>query len=145
VKIVLVLLNGSEEARAALHHGVLEAALRGARLRMVAAWDVPSSILGSGVAAEEVFDEFHGEADRLIEEGIEYAHNLDPTVELETRIVQGQPAQVFLSESKRADLVVMARGAHGSLKELVVGSITRYMLGHALCPILVVRTRLIEE
>jgi nucleotide-binding universal stress UspA family protein len=81
----------------------------------------------------------------LIEEGIEYAHNLDPTVELETRIVQGQPAQVFLSESKRADLVVMARGAHGSLKELVVGSITRYMLGHALCPILVVRTRLIEE
>jgi nucleotide-binding universal stress UspA family protein len=137
---IVVAVNGSEEAAVSLEYAVREAKLRGGRLRLVAAWEVPSSILGSGVAGREMYDDFRENAEETIAEAVERAHELDPSVEVETRVVKGQLAKALLDESRDASLIVVARRAHGGLREMVLGSVARQTLSRAEIPVLVVHT-----
>ena len=66
------------------------------------------------------------------------AAELAPTVECERRVVKGQPNSVFLDESQGCTLVVAARRRRGTLRELVIGSISRHILNHAECPVVVI-------
>lgn len=133
-----VFLNGSEAAEASLEFGIHEAALRNARLRLISAWEVPQSMLGAGVGGKELFDQFRESAEALVEEGVARAAELAPTVECERRVVRGQPHSVFLEESRGCSLVVAARRRQGALRELVIGSISRHILNHAECPVVVI-------
>jgi nucleotide-binding universal stress UspA family protein len=138
---VVVAMNGSEEAAASLEYAVREAKLRGARLRLVAAWEVPSSILGSGVAGRDMYDDFRENAEETVAEAVERAHELEPSLEIETRVTKGQLGNVLLEESRDADMIVVARRTHGRVRELVLGSVARQTLSHAEIPVLVVQTR----
>jgi nucleotide-binding universal stress UspA family protein len=135
---VAVFINGSEEAAASLEFGVHEAAIRGATLRLVAAWEVPSSILGGGVAGQEVYDEFRETAEGLIQAAVARAAELEPAVIVETRVVKGQPGPVFLEESRDATLIVAARKRHPGIKELVLGSVSKHIISNAERPVVVV-------
>jgi nucleotide-binding universal stress UspA family protein len=135
---VAVFVNGSEEAAASLEFGAREAAIRGATLRLVAAWDVPSSILGGGVAGQEVYAEFRESAEKLIKDAVARVAESEPSVAVETRVVKGQPGPVFLEESRDATLIVAARKRHAGIKELVLGSISRHILNNAERPVVVV-------
>jgi nucleotide-binding universal stress UspA family protein len=59
-------------------------------------------------------------------------------VAVETRVVKGQPAPVFLEESRDATLIVAARKRHAGLKELVLGSVSKHVISHAERPVVVV-------
>jgi nucleotide-binding universal stress UspA family protein len=135
---IAVFVNGSEEAAASLEFGAHEAAIRSATLRLVAAWEVPSSILGGGVAGQEVYDEFREGAENLIKQAVARATQLEPSVAIETRVVKGQPGPVFLEESRDAALVVAARKRHAGIKELVLGSVSKHMLNNSERPVVVV-------
>ncbi len=135
---IAVFVNGSEEAAASLEFGAREAAIRGAILRLVAAWDVPSSILGGGVAGQEVYDEFRETAEKLIKDAVARVGELEPSVAIETRVVKGQPGPVFLEESRDAALIVAARKRHAGIKELVLGSVSKHILNHSERPVVVV-------
>ncbi len=135
---IAVFVNGSEEAAASLEFGAHEAAIRGAILRLVAAWDVPSSILGGGVAGQDVYDEFREIAEKLIKDAIERVAELEPSVSVETRVVKGQPGPVFLEESRDAALIVAARKRHAGIKELVLGSVSKHVLNNSERPVVVV-------
>lgn len=135
---IAVFVNGSEEAAASLEFGAHEAAIRAAVLRLVAVWDVPSSILGGGVAGQEVYDEFRQSADELIAEAVARVAQLEPSVAVETRVVKGQPGPVFLEESRDATLIVAARRRHPGIKELVLGSVSKHIISHAERPVVVV-------
>jgi nucleotide-binding universal stress UspA family protein len=138
METIAVFINGSVEAAASLEFGVKEAAVRKARLRLVAAWEVPPSILGGGVAGKELYDDFRESAEALVAEAVVRAGELDPSVECETRVVKGQPGDVFLEESRDAALIVAARRRHGGLRELVLGSISRHILNHSERPVVVI-------
>jgi nucleotide-binding universal stress UspA family protein len=133
-----VFLNGSEEAAASLDFGIKEAALRCARLRLISAWEVPQSMLGAGVGGKELYDQFRESAEALVEEGVARAAELAPSVECERRVAKGQPNAVFLEESQGCTLVVAARRRQGTVRELVLGSISRHILNHAECPVVVI-------
>ena len=135
---IAVFINGSEEAAASLEFGVHEAAIRNATLRLISAWDVPSSILGAGAAGPDVYDEFREPAEELIKEAIARAAQLEPKVAVETRVVKGQPGPVFLEESKDATLIVAARRRHPGIKELVLGSVSKQVIQNAERPVVVV-------
>ena len=135
---IAVFVNGSEEAAASLEFGAHEAAIRGAILRLVASWDVPSSILGGGVAGQDVYDEFRATAQNLIEDAIGRVAELEPSVSIETRVVKGQPGPVFLEESRDAALIVAARKRHAGIKELVLGSVSKHILNNSERPVVVV-------
>ncbi len=135
---IAVFVNGSEEAAASLEFGAHEAAIRGAILRLVAAWDVPSSILGGGVAGQDVYDEFREIAEKLIKDAIARVAELEPSVSVETRVAKGQPGPVFLEESRDAALIVAARKRHAGIKELVLGSVSKHILNNSERPVVVV-------
>ena len=135
---IAVFVNGSEDAAASLEFGAHEAAIRKATLRLVAAWDVPSSILGGGVAGREVYEEFRETAENLIKEAVAKVSVLEPDVAVETRVVKGQPGPVFLEESRDAALIVAARKCHPGIKELVLGSVSKHIISNAERPVVVV-------
>jgi nucleotide-binding universal stress UspA family protein len=135
---IAVFINGSEEAAASLEFGVHEAAIRKATLRLVAAWEVPSSILAGGVAGQDVYEEFRETADDLIKAAVARATELEPDVAIETRVVKGQPGPVFLEESRDATLLVAARKRHPGIKELVLGSVSKHVLNNSERPVVVV-------
>lgn len=138
MEVVAVFVNGTEEAEASLEFGAYEAALRKATLRLVAAWDVPSSILAGGVAGQEIYDEFREDAEALLAEAVAKVAGLEPTVVCETRAVKGQPGPVFLEESRDATLIVAARKRHAGIKELVLGSISKHIVNNAERPVVVI-------
>ena len=63
METVAVFVDEFDAAKASVEFGAREAAIRQARLRLIAAWEVPQSMLGSGVAQREVFDEFRESAE----------------------------------------------------------------------------------
>jgi nucleotide-binding universal stress UspA family protein len=137
METIAVFVNGSEEAAVSLEFGAHEAALRKATLRLVAAWEVPSSILGGGVAGQDVYDEFREGAEALMAEAVAKVAELEPTVVCETRVVKGQPGPVFLEETRDATLIVAARKRQAGIKELVLGSVSKHIMNHAERPVVV--------
>jgi nucleotide-binding universal stress UspA family protein len=133
-----VFLNGSEAAQASLEFGIEEARLRNARLRLISAWEVPQSMLGAGVGGKELFEQFREDAEALVDEGVARVAEVAPSIECERRVVKGQPNSVFLEESQGCTLVVAARRRQGTLRELVIGSVSRHILNHAECPVVVI-------
>lgn len=95
-------------------------------------------MLGSGVAQREVFDEFRENAEELLRETAARVKEMEPGVELELRAVKGQPGPVFLAEAEDASLAVAARKPQGPLRELMVGSISKYILRNAHIPVVVI-------
>ena len=63
---------------------------------------------------------------------------LYPELEVEKRAVKGQPGPVFVEESRDASLAVAARRPQGPLRELMVGSISKYILRNSHIPVVVI-------
>lgn len=106
MKTIVVGVDGSHCAREALKFAAHEAALRKARLRIVCAWEIPPAIYGGGFAPvldQETLDSFRVGADGVVEEALAQAKELEPAVECQTRVAQGQPADVLLQEANDAD------------------------------------------
>ncbi len=138
METIAVFVNESEAANASIDFGAHEAAVRQARLRLITAWEVPQSMLGSGVAQREVFDEFREAAEALLDEAAARVIEVYPQVEVEKRAVKGQAGPVFVEESRDAVLAVAARRPQGPLRELMVGSISKYILRNSHIPVVVI-------
>ena len=63
-------------------------------------------------------------------------------IQADAIIKAGTPGEAILAEAEdvNADMIVMgASGRHG-LKRLVLGSVAEYVVGHAACPVLTLKT-----
>jgi nucleotide-binding universal stress UspA family protein len=136
---IVVGVDGSEHGERALDWAVKEANLRGARLRLVAAWHLPPTVYsGPGyiptMGTRESFEEFASEAanaaaTRAREAGVE----ADPVV------CEGQAAEVLVEEAANADMLVVGSRGHGGFAGLLLGSVSAQCAHHAVCPLVVVR------
>ncbi len=72
----------------------------------------------------------HAIRDELIQQELD-AHSIT---------VQGPTGEKILSEAKRLDAGIIVMGSHGhsTMHDLLAGSVTKQMLNHAHCPVLVV-------
>jgi nucleotide-binding universal stress UspA family protein len=138
VGIIVVGVDGSEGAAHALEFAVKEAAAHGARLRLVSAWEIPPSVLASVVASKDFYEEFRKNAVAVAREAAARAGELEPSVEHEEVVVEGQAAKALLSNAEDADLLVVGRRGHGSFREMLLGSISRQVVVHAKCPVVIV-------
>ena len=138
METIVVGVDGSEGARAALEYATREAALRRAQLRVVYAWQISPVVYSSGYAPD--LDEgFNEAAETLAREAIAAVKELDGTVECEGEAVEGQPALVLLREARDADLIVVGNRGHGGFASLLLGSVSHQVVQHAHCPVTVVR------
>lgn len=137
--VVVVGVDGSDDADAALRHAVAEARRRGGRVVAVAACDSP--VLGVvdveslPVNPEEVRDATERRARQHTDEVL--AGVRDVPVELRAQL--GRPVPVLVEAAAGADLLVVGHRGRGVLRSAVLGSVGLGCVLHAPCPVTVVR------
>jgi nucleotide-binding universal stress UspA family protein len=140
---IVVGVDGSEHAHAALVFAVDEAAMRGAQLRVVAAWDLAPAVYSGGFTPgfdQETVDAFRDTAATVVREALAEATRLKPELDLEGRTREGQAAEVLLAEASDALLLVVGNRGRGGFTSLLLGSVSQQLVLHSPCPVLVVRT-----
>ena len=138
---IVVGVDGSEGGTAALELAAGEAAFRGARLRIVSAWEVPTAAYGGGFAPPldaETWDVFRVRAQEVADDALAAAKELQPSLEGEALAVKGQPADVLLAQAADAEFIVVGRRGLGGFKTLLLGSVSQQVVQHATCPVVVV-------
>jgi nucleotide-binding universal stress UspA family protein len=139
---IVVGVDGSACAHAALEFAASEAALRGARLRIVCAWDIPPAMYAGGFAPgfdQETLDAFREGAETVAGTALAEAKRLQPSIEVEARTSEGQAAEVLLAAAQDASLIVVGNRGHGGFASLLLGSVSQHVVHHAPCPVLVIR------
>jgi nucleotide-binding universal stress UspA family protein len=139
--VIVVGVDQSEGARAALRFALEEARLRQARLRVVHAWQFgyigAPGFEGSLPAVGGDLAEFHEAAEAALDETLRGV--VADGVAIERRVDQGAAAPVLIEESRDADLLVVGSRGHGGFAQLLLGSVSQQCAQHAFCPVVIVR------
>lgn len=140
---VVVGVDGSETAKKAARWAAREAKLRGMKLELVSAWEIPtySYAYGYGFAAisEEMLKSLAERAEGHLAAALEEARAEARDVQMETIAAEGQAANVLLEVSKGADLLVVGSRGLGGFRELLLGSVSQQCAHHSSCPVVIVR------
>lgn len=139
METVVVGVDGSACAGAALEFAAREAALRGARLRIVSAWEIISPLAPVGPYPTVAVYGFKEQAESAVQVALARAAELEPTVATEGTVVQGQPAHVLIKGAQDATLLVVGSRGRGGFASLLLGSVSQQVVHHAPCPVTVVR------
>jgi nucleotide-binding universal stress UspA family protein len=134
---IVVGVDGSAGARAALAFAVDEGRLRGAGVHAVTAWHVPVEAYGSAFVpppdvgfASGLEDAARRSLERVLEE--QGAAGVVPVVR------EGPAARVLLEEARDADLLVVGSRGLGGFRGLMMGSVSQQCAHHATCPLVIV-------
>ena len=139
--MIVVGVDGSPGAKAALRWALAEARLRRTPLHVVHAWAVPYATVGYGMAPliDEGFTaELEQGAKGLVEEMLAEAGSEADGVEVEREIAEGSAAHVLLEKAERAELLVVGSRGLGGFRGLLLGSVSQQCAHHARCPVVVV-------
>ena len=143
--VIVVGVDGSEGARAALEWAAAEARLRGVRLRAVHAWHLPAAAYGSGGFVPPVGGGWEDDLEAAAKAGLaktlgDAAGILDG-IEVEQRVAEGSAAVVLTEAAEDADLLVIGSRGLGGFKELLLGSVGHQVAQRSPCPAVIVRGR----
>jgi nucleotide-binding universal stress UspA family protein len=137
---VIVGVDGSEHALAAVRAAAAEARYRGQPLLIVHAFIWPSLHVNVGpVAPDMPSTGLRHHAENLLAEAVAEAVEAEPTVPVSSALVDGAAAPVLIAESRRGSLLVLGDRGLGAVSGLIVGSVAVHASAHAHCPVLVVR------
>jgi nucleotide-binding universal stress UspA family protein len=168
---IVVGVDGSPGAQAALAWSATEARLRQAVLQVVYAYhshgstfqdydpiahSVPTRGQGTGPdlqpfeqdepamvsARARVADTFQNEADDLLDSLLgEFAEELSG-VDVQRSVIRDRhPGKALLDASQDADLLVVGSRGRGGFSEMMLGSVSHTVVLHAVCPVVVVPLR----
>ncbi len=139
--MIVIGVDGSVGAKEALRLGLYEASIRGTRVRAVHAWmpTAPVSMGGPSIIAPVDVNARRQTAAELLGATVEaVAGSVADRVE---RVVVESPAgPAIIDNAHDAELVVVGRRGLGTVRSLVLGSVSGYVVQHANCPVLVVPT-----
>ncbi|MCZ7589700.1 MAG: universal stress protein [Gaiella sp.] len=144
---IVVGIDGSSEAAAALRWAAEEASLRDARLEAVHAWMfIPMTTpADSGLVpmawteSTEMFDATREAASRLAAEQVRNV--LGDEHDVTVSLVQGDPTEALVEAAAGAELLVVGNRGRGSFKEALLGSTSGRVADHAPCPVVIVRAQ----
>ena len=137
---IVVGIDGSPEADAALSFAHAEATLRGVALHIVCAWEpATASYVGEAFAATpDAFLEAEQHADDVLQAALEQLPSTD--VEVEALAIEGHPARVLIDHAATAELLVLGSRGRGATKRLLLGSVSTHLAHHTPCPLVIVPT-----
>ena len=138
---IVVGVDGSEGAAAALEYAAGEAAFRRAPLRIVSAWQVPVTPYRADLVPlldQTTVDAFHTRAQQVADDALALVKELQPSLEVEATAVQGHAADVLLDQGGDASQIVVGRRGLGGFRSLLLGSVSHQVVQHATCPVVVV-------
>ena len=137
-RTILVAVDGSPDAAAALRHAQSLARDQHARLVLLTVVPAtPTPVVSPGAFLPPPSDAADAFA-RILREA---ADALAPDVGVELRLDRGRPAQRILAVARecRCDLIVMGFHGHGRLHHALMGSVSDSVLRAAAIPVLLMR------
>lgn len=135
---IVVGVDGSASAKAALRWAIRQAKLTGGTVDAVIAWHYPTAYsypvpISPLSSAREL-------AQRVLDEAVyEVQQALDEHVEITPKVIEGNAARVLLDASQDADLLVIGSRGHGGFVDALLGSTSQHAVQHATCPVVVIR------
>ncbi len=139
---IVVGVDGSEDAARALNWAVREAARCGTTLEIVTTWEDPYRYWGErpplGVVEQEERGALSG-ARAVAEEAAARARALAHGLPVTTRVTEDDAASSLIEASRGAELLVVGTRGRGGFGGLLLGSVSQKCIGHAHCPVVVVR------
>ncbi|MEV0699939.1 universal stress protein [Saccharopolyspora sp. NPDC050389] len=138
---IVVGVNGSVSAKAALCWAVEQAELTGTAVHTVIAWELPvfyglvCSWEGKPVPPEEFEENARLDLDRTVDQ---VERETATEVEIRREVRCGRPTQVLLKAADGAELLVLGDPGYSVFYEALLGSVGRRCAGHARCPVVVV-------
>jgi nucleotide-binding universal stress UspA family protein len=139
---IVVGVDGSDSSREALHWAYDEAAHHGASITAVSTWHPPALPMtppyGSAPPEGYVSQPKQNALD-LLERFVADLDVREPAVDVRTVVEEGNPAEVLIKLSEKADLMVVGSRGHGGFKGMLLGSVSQHLVAHADCPVVVVR------
>jgi nucleotide-binding universal stress UspA family protein len=140
-KSIVVGTDGSEHAARTVEWAAREAVLRSAPLRIVAAPEILPRMSASPMAAGvgTVATSLLRERDQALATAALVAAAAAPGLLIDTDPVDGPPAQAVTDSGSGALLLVVGSHGGGALTAMALGSVSRYAVVHASCPVVVVR------
>ncbi len=137
---VVVGVDGSPRGASAIAFAFAEAALRGADLRAVHAWDsITPDVMTSREGLDAIPAYPRDAVDRrLLAEALAGWSERYPDVKLVEDVERGHPVDMLRRASAQADLLVVGSRGRGGISGLILGSVSHALLHHAACPTVIV-------
>lgn len=141
---IVVGVDDSEQAAAALRWALEEGVIRRATVEVVHSWTPPLSALPFGATLVIPVDESAIDAaartsvDEIVDAALAEMDEQPPEV-LRT-ILPGGPSVTLIEVSEHADMLVVGSHGRSGLSRFVLGSVAMACVNHAHCPVVVVRS-----
>lgn len=142
-KLILVPMDGSNSsARAAAIAAELARAV-GAALEFLYVVDIENALANIGAAGRNghpsVLEDAVGIGRQVLDQALEQS---PADVPAKAHCVSGQPREAILRRAadSRAELIVMGSRGLGALRSALLGSVSSYVLEHARCPVVLVKS-----
>jgi nucleotide-binding universal stress UspA family protein len=135
-KKIMVATDGSRYSSLAVERAIDFAKSYGGSLTAVSVVDVPSEFYAEAPGA---VDNLIGNAKGFVADVKDKAAS--QAVEASTFVGEGEAFSVITGIARKEDIDVIIMGSHGrtGLRRLLMGSVTEKVIGHAICPVLVVK------
>ena len=138
-KNILVPLDGSDASRRAMDEAIYLSGLSGATLTFLYVMDLNKEL----PAAQRIWEESHS-IEEWKKAGAEklatFVVGLEDKIQHEDIVEVGSPGKVIqrIAQERRTDLILMGSRGLNVLENIVLGSVSQYILTHAPCPVMVV-------
>ncbi len=141
METIVVGVDGSECSLAALRWAIGEARLRAARVVAVNAWSVPHVSTASEARRliDVDFEPLRADALELLDTAIDETLAGANGVVVEPVVVEGPAAEALIAAAEGASLLVVGCRGRGSLRGLLLGSVSQECAHRSPCPTVVVR------
>jgi nucleotide-binding universal stress UspA family protein len=141
--VIAVGVDGSDGAGAAPRWAGAEARPRGATLRAVHAWSMPTMAYAGDAFAVPAGPTWEEDLERAAKLGLDRwleagAGDLEG-VEVERRVAEGPASAVLTDAAADAEMLVVGSRGLGGFRELLLGSVSHQCAQRAPCPVVIVR------
>ena len=136
---ILLAVDGSEHGyKAAQIAADLARAMKSEKLRIVVAFEKIPTYLGEP-NLQRAIDTRLVESQEILRKAVEILG--DVPAEVHTELIEGDTAEAIINvaRTRNSSVIVMGSRGLGRLAGLVLGSTSQKVVGHAPCPVLIVR------
>ncbi|MEV4280057.1 universal stress protein [Actinoplanes xinjiangensis] len=138
---IVVGVDNSAGSVEALRWALAHARLTGYTVEAITAWQVPPTYVHAAGWRPTGIDDagIIGYAEKTLAEAVAQVQGEDDhPVPVTTHVLQGPAAQVLIEAGKGAELMVLGSRGHGAFSGMLLGSVSRHCVQHAICPTVVI-------
>ncbi|MGA7468367.1 universal stress protein, partial [Mycobacterium sp.] len=137
---IVVGVDGSGYSDEAVRWAAREAAMRERRLTLVQAVTIPVSAWPTAPIAAELHDLYEADARAILDDAVaiveDTAKDRRPA-DIKPQVFFSGPVPTLVDMSKDADMVVVGARGLGTVRRVLLGSVSTGLIHHAHCPIAV--------